>query len=1069
MKIFKKLLPVIVGIALVVLIAVTLVIVNVVTSRTPVLSNGDDSYLKYGNLSVTKQELYDALKKDYSVAELNRIIDNYLYADEVAKIQDDELVAFIDNDIFGEDFKGNKQEQWEEVIESLVLTGVISKDDVADNNLYEDKTSTVWSKVKDYYRLELAKENWAKAEIVKRLEKERTEAGKTSLFDDEDIKEFFEENYGKTTTGLVIPFTSTAAAEAMMKKHGINVDASKSSNSTKQLAGWVHASFDNKINQYPSYADYLTTDEIVAKFVAMYNEVLAYTNNGQPIITEDLITAVESPSKTLHLVKIALDELIKANLEIKGDIQLPTEVTIPGSETKVTISWALDTEKDGFVLNSETGYVTVTRTAITTSNKVNATLKYGETSETASYTFKVVKTTSDDSEKADAIDFNAKLNNDYTYEVLHDYSFDLSNELANGYAQFVWEYDDSSTYGAYLSASSEKLELLDDASKFYESYTIKTEKVGNYYCLMIKLQETEAPVLDDMKDEVIEAMTEALFNKENDDKLYLEKMYYVRRQESGLQIYDKFIEALYEYDYNTFFGTTLAEKEYDEFEKSKKTKKDVVASIDGLTITADDLYKALEEKYGATLIKTFIDEYLIINSEFNKYYNPWNEEIYDKAYIKSLLKSDIKSFKQNFELDYFTYSYLSYYGFIPNFPASYGWKDFIHDYFGADSEEELLVNRNFGGSIYNDVLDDYKQSLYSFADIKSAMDKALEKAYSVDVMNLVISVDYDLDGEPDTKIVESNKDDVTEENWTQEQIDLVEELSELIMTRYDEVLATGSVSDKLSEVVKIYNNAKYEDVANPTTLEEAFGKYKLAGIQIKFETSQSYNQSSSLVQEFVDAMIEIWNYADENGLVYDKAAAKEDSTYTNPIVAPITYNIVNEDQNYAFATSYGYHVVAVEAAYEPEAFPTEDEAKLYDAANNLSTAQSNLSTAKTNLESATGNEAAVTAYKEQIKQYEAEVEDYIKEVKDLLAKLNLEGFDEEKNTYTIDADIKAKCEAWYTNAKTEVENNIVEIQFINKIKADFASGSITTAEGFDKGQFEYYLQYLLDTYQEDEE
>ena len=349
------------------------------------------------------------------------------------------------------------------------------------------------------------------------------------------------------------------------------------------------------------------------------------------------------------------------------------------------------------------------------------------------------------------------------------------------------------------------------------------------------------------------------------------------------------------------------------------------------------------------------------------------------------------------------------------------------------------------------------------------MDKALEKAYNVDVMNLVISVDYDLNGEPDTKIVESNKDDVTEENWTAKQIALVEELSELIMTRYDEVLATGSVSEKLTEIVNVYNNAKYEVVANPTTLEEAFGKFKLAGIQIKFEKTANYNQTSSLVQEFVDVMLEMWNYADDNGLVYDEEAAKEDSNYSNPIVAPITYNLVNTDSNYAFATSYGYHVVAVEAAHHAEAFPTEDEAKLYDAANNLTTAQTDLSTAKTNLESATGNEAAVTAYKEQIKQLEAEVDKYVKEVKDLLAKLNLEGFDEEKNTYTIDADIKAKCDAWYTNAKTEVETNIVEIQFINKIKADYASGAITTAEGFDKAQFEYYLQYLLDSYQEDEE
>lgn len=74
----------------------------------------------------------------------------------------------------------------------------------------------------------------------------------------------------------------------------------------------------------------------------------------------------------------------------------------------------------------------------------------------------------------------------------------------------------------------------------------------------------------------------------------------------------------------------------------------------------------MEAKYGATYVKSYVDQYYIINSDFNTSLNPW-KDIEDKDYIKSLLKSDISSFKQNFELDYFTYAYLAYYGYIPNF------------------------------------------------------------------------------------------------------------------------------------------------------------------------------------------------------------------------------------------------------------------------------------------------------------------------------------------------------------------------------------------------------------------
>ena len=44
-------------------------------------------------------------------------------------------------------------------------------------------------------------------------------------------------------------------------------------------------------------------------------------------------------------------------------------------------------------------------------------------------------------------------------------------------------------------------------------------------------------------------------------------------------------------------------------------------------------------------------------------------------------------------------------------------------------------------------------------------------------------------------------------------------------------------------------------------------------------------------------MVEIWNYANEKGLVYDNEAAKEDKYYANPIVEGIKYNVVNEAVN----------------------------------------------------------------------------------------------------------------------------------------------------------------------------
>ena len=406
------------------------------------------------------------------------------------------------------------------------------------------------------------------------------------------------------------------------------------------------------------------------------------------------------------------------------------------------------------------------------------------------------------------------------------------------------------------------------------------------------------------------------------------------------------------------------------------------------------------------------------------------------------------------------------YGFIPNFPASYGWKNFIHDYFGAESEKELLISKNYGGAIYSDVLEAYTDSLYDYNKVKAEMEKSLTDFYKVDVMNLIISVDYDFDGEPDTKIVPSNEETTTEENWTEEQIGLVQELAALIMENYHDVLATGTLSDKLAEVVNVYNNAPYQDSAS-TTLEEKFGKYKLAGLCISFEKTTTYDHNSSLVEEFLDAMVEIWKYAKDNGLVYDDKAAKENSNYTNPIVDPIKYNVTNEEGNYAFATSYGYHVVAVEKAYQPTDLPTEDEIKLYEAANKLTEAKTNLESAKTNMESATGNETAVASYKEQIKKYEAEIEKYTEEVKAIEAKLEINGFNEETGEYKLDEEISAKCTAWYDAALTNVKNYLVEKELLAIAKKELTASNF--GSGFDMEQFTYYLNYLDETYNETNE
>ena len=228
---------------------------------------------------------------------------------------------------------------------------------------------------------------------------------------------------------------------------------------------------------------------MIAAFIGMYNEVWAYTNNGEAIITSDYYTTSVSEARTLQLVKVALDEQMKKYATIKGDLNLPLEVVINGSDKNATIEWEA-VDEENFKLNSETGIITVTRTSSKLSQTIKGIIKFGETTLEVTYKIEVTATSSDDSEKeetktvvVDALD------------VVLDYNFTLNNDISK-YSQFIWEVTDDSDYAAYLTSTSTKLTYSDDAAEFYKSYSVKLESVGDYYCLFIKLGEGEEPTLE---------------------------------------------------------------------------------------------------------------------------------------------------------------------------------------------------------------------------------------------------------------------------------------------------------------------------------------------------------------------------------------------------------------------------------------------------------------------------------------------------------------------------------------------------------------------------------------------
>jgi hypothetical protein len=229
-------------------------------------------------------------------------------------------------------------------------------------------------------------------------------------------------------------------------------------------------------------------------------------------------------------------------------------------------------------------------------------------------------------------------------------------------------------------------------------------------------------------------------------------MLYEKRQAHNLQFFDSYIEALYEYEYNYFYKTTLKANEFDAYKKSTKNQTKLIASAqkeagnkkgDKIEFTAQDLFEKLEPKYGASSVATLVENYILVaDKELNNIYNPYTEEILNESQYKNLMNSEISTLRKNFDRDYFTFESLAYYGLTPNFSAKYGWKQFIKDYFVVYSDQELLTSSTYGGSIYADALAAYIDNAYNLDRVYTEIENNYKEEYSITVSNLLVTLDF---------------------------------------------------------------------------------------------------------------------------------------------------------------------------------------------------------------------------------------------------------------------------------------------------------------------------------------
>lgn len=448
----------------------------------------------------------------------------------------------------------------------------------------------------------------------------------------------------------------------------------------------------------------------------------------------------------------------------------------------------------------------------------------------------------------------------YTYEEITDYNSSIQNYLKVSMKNYV-NYD--------------KEEITSD-QKFFTP-TLKDYNNKSLYVFILKLDEEVAPELDDVRDEV--------YNKLFEKKLtenFIETEMAKLRKEKGLQIFDeslekKYLESIESYDVDQ--------------KKTKGESKTLVAKIGEKEFSADDLFNYVDKRFGMMVALTKINFLRILNNpEMNTIYNYYESGLKEKERILDPerwqdVKTSIRTIRDNFLRNGF-----SYYGY----PATYGWKNFIRDFYGVHDENELKYY-----VLYSEVVSDYTDDLSLLEDAtedseiwnlyKEKMLEIADEFFSSRGVHLLIYVE---DEEGNT---------VHPDDWTQYQRELAEELFAEIWKYYN--AEPGTATEKLQALADAFlkaprflagigQNVSDQPAGFDYNLESEdykfeFAKYKSAGLLLKYEDLQD-NAPGEYVKEFEDALREMWK-ADPTSQVPTPYRDPETNEY-KPIITKFGYH-----------------------------------------------------------------------------------------------------------------------------------------------------------------------------------
>ena len=178
------------------------------------------------------------------------------------------------------------------------------------------------------------------------------------------------------------------------------------------------------------------------------------------------------------------------------------------------------------------------------------------------------------------------------------------------------------------------------------------------------------------------------------------------------------------------------------------------------------------------------------------------------------------------------------------FDKNYGWDNFVRDYLGLLSEEKIIINLD--SSLYEESLDEFKESLYLVEEVKDEsgevttpidalvqekMEEIYNNYFNATAVGLKVYYDKNLDNKAD-EVTEGSPEALL--------------ATQLLQTIYAEaVKKKETITTALNDVILEYNLTNKNQ-------NGIWKEFKTAGLKVKLISSASYNASSSNDEKIIE-------------------------------------------------------------------------------------------------------------------------------------------------------------------------------------------------------------------------